>query len=192
MADETFGRKGYSVGTQLTLTFKLLVLCYKDFSESTTSPQFFSKRWSSEAFFLYICDQFICIYLYDLFFVNYSFAITVGMAHLEALEMLSISCTNSASNTDDLSDEVQEKVQSLADKFTQVYDSDDGMLVSFFIVLSYLWRLMSAQLPSRQLYTWLVTKYFTQFSMHQVQCCNCYRGRRRGTWLQWRNRRFCV
>lgn len=52
--------------------------------------------------------------------------ISAGMAHLEALEMLSISCTNFMSNTDDVSDDSQDKIDALAEKFTQVYDSDDG------------------------------------------------------------------
>ena len=48
------------------------------------------------------------------------------MAHLEALEMLSISCTNFMTDTEDLPDDTQDKIDSLAEKFTQVYDSDDG------------------------------------------------------------------
>lgn len=48
-----------------------------------------------------------------------------GLIHLEALEMLSISCTKKLSTADNKEQE-ETTLDSLSEKFAQVYISDDG------------------------------------------------------------------
>jgi len=53
-----------------------------------------------------------------------------GLASLEALELLSVTCVNSLTHSDDLEgdlgDDLQTTFDSLAEKFSQIYDSDEG------------------------------------------------------------------
>ena len=49
-----------------------------------------------------------------------------GLACLEALELLSITATNTVGDVEDISEEVQSKLDSVSDKFTAVYDSEEG------------------------------------------------------------------
>lgn len=49
-----------------------------------------------------------------------------GLACLEALELLSITATKYLGSAEGITDDIQQVLDSLTDKFTSVYDSDDG------------------------------------------------------------------
>lgn len=60
------------------------------------------------------------------FGANIGYSTIIGLACLEALELLSISATNSLGSEESRPEETQQIMDSISDKFTQVCDSDEG------------------------------------------------------------------
>lgn len=55
------------------------------------------------------------------------FHLLAGLAHLEALEMLAVTCTNKLTSLEHSEEQIKQQVDELAEMFSKVHVEDDGL-----------------------------------------------------------------